>query len=134
MPATHHHQKYPYTNPQTTDRIRHMNLTLEIPKDAIKEMIQRVIEEVALSRGVGWSAILAPDRSTPEVASARVFAMAICCSANIPVKLVAQSFGRTWQTVDSARQRQTLLCRNDHEHAFEFIRILYKVFQPHTLP
>jgi len=63
-----------------------------------------------------------------------VLAMAICCSANIPVKLVAQSFERTWQTVDSARQRQTMLCRKDHEQAFEFIRILYKVFQPQTIP
>lgn len=102
-----------------------------VGKETTKAMVLRIVEEAALSRGVGWQAILDPERGSPAVAAARVMAMAVCCAANIPMHVVGRVFSRTWQTVDSARQRQTALCIADSAVCDEFIRILYRALRPH---
>lgn len=105
-------------------------LVFEKPRvDAARGIIQTVVEEVAVARHVGWKALFAAERGSPEVAAARVLAMAICCAANIPMSVVGKAFDRRWQTVDSARQRQMDLCLADQAAADEFIRILYRAFQ-----
>lgn len=107
-----------------------MPLIEEVTRENVLTMIQTVVELAAESRRVGWQAIMDAERGSPQVAAARVLAMAVCCAANIPMHVVGRAFGRKWQTVDSARQSQTARCLADQAEADEFIRILYRIFQP----
>lgn len=119
------------TATQKSDRSTAMPLPIDgATKERVRAIILRVIEETAASRGIGWRSLLDDERGSPSVASARVLAMAVCCAAGIPMQIVGRAFNRKWQTVDSARQRQTALCVEDPTQTDEFIRILYRAFQP----
>jgi len=93
-------------------------------------LIERVVKTVGGERRIEWRAILSPTRECPPTAAARVLAMAVCCSAGIPMQMVARAFNRTWQTVDSARQRQTALAMHEAHLRDEFIKILSLALAP----
>lgn len=94
---------------------------------------QAVIEEVQAERGVKWQLMISCGREAPQAAAARVLAMAVSCSAGVPTNLVARAFNRTWQTVDSARRRQTCLALGNGEARDEFIRVLSRAMERATL-
>ncbi len=106
-----------------------------MPKSHIRKrlaapILQRIIEHTAEMRGIPWEHILSASRERPEVADARVLAMAVCCAAGVPPATVAKVFGRTWQTVDSARERIILLTQESPAAMDEFIAILTRALRP----
>lgn len=106
-----------------------------MPKSIIRKrlaapIMQRIVEHTAEMRGIPWEHILSASRERPEVADARVLAMAVCCAAGVPPATVAKVFGRTWQTVDSARERIIMLVQDDSDLLDEFIAILTRSLRP----
>lgn len=93
-------------------------------------IIKRIVENTAARYGVGWKEIMAKKRGRPKVASARVVAMAVSRAVGVPTHVVARAFGRTWQTVDSARESSIRRCSFNEDAREEFIAIISQSLKP----
>ena len=91
-----------------------------------RAMFEKIILVTHAEYGVDWEQMVSDDRGAPEVAAARVMAMAVSCSAGIPLFLVAKMFKRCWSTVDTARATVLAKCNHSDAERDKFIRILYK--------
>lgn len=101
-----------------------------IPKTTAAPIMVRICEFTAESREIDPLELFSAERSRPEVAAARVLAMSVCRAAGIPTHTIAKAFGRTWQTVDSARETTIKRCASSAEACDEFIAILTRSLRP----
>lgn len=73
--------------------------------------IATIVEQVALARGVEWTHLFSPERCCDATSAARVLAMGLCATLDVPQFLVARAFSRNWATVYSAEVRCSTLYR-----------------------
>lgn len=90
----------------------------ERDKSAVK--IIRIVEAVATLRGVNWRDMFALERGTDPVSAARVFAMAACGAAGVPIFHTSRAFGRNWATIYSAEMRCGRLYRSSKQFRAEW--------------
>lgn len=80
------------------------------------ERVHAIVRTIAKMKEVPEEAFYSRTRGVPEVASARVLAVALCAAHGEPLGRIARALGRTWATVYAAERR----CSARYHESAEF--------------
>lgn len=80
------------------------------------EGVHEIVRTIARMKDLPVEAFYGGTRGVPEVASARVLAVALCAAHGEPLGRIARALGRTWATVYAAERR----CSARYHESAEF--------------